>query len=176
MSDDDENKDESEGDNGGEDNIKKGVVIVSVVLIIGILAYVAVPYVTSYGDEDEGGIERLNYINATEDTTVVVFHTDCPQCDRTLEYVNNNVSNYDNVEVKSYNVSKFGDNEENRTLYKESIERYGVGVPAIQVNNKTWFGYTDTVKSEVRNEIKYCSDTSDGCGVPDTHIVDPRNY
>lgn len=162
----------SQGDKNESRDKKKVISVILFLMVIGFSVYVGSMYLTDNSGSNEDDIERLDYINSSENTTVVIFHTDCPLCDKTLEYVKSNASNYDNVEVKSYNVSKFGENTENRTLYKKSIERYGVGVPAVQVNDRTWFGYTEQVENEVKNEIKYCSDNSGGCGIPDTHTVD----
>lgn len=153
-------------------NNKKLISFILVLIFIGLLSIFGSMYLTESPESEENSIERSDYINASENTTVIIFHTECPACDRTQEYVKNNASNYDNVEVKSYNVSKFGDNIENRTLYKKSIDRYGIGVPAVQVNDRTWFGYTEKVENEVKNEIKYCSNQSDGCGIPDTHTIE----
>jgi glutaredoxin-related protein len=169
MSRSEENK--SDKDEEAKDN-KKLVSFILVLIVIGLLSFSGAMYLEESSESEENSIERSNYINASENTTVVIFYTDCPECDRTQEYVENNASNYDSVEVKSYNVSKFGDNIENRTLYKKSIDRYGIGVPAVQVNDRTWFGYTEQVENEVKNEIKYCSVQSDGCGIPDTHTVE----
>lgn len=134
---------------------------------VGLLLLVpATGIAISLSDEENSEINREKILKSSENkTTVVVFYTDnCKYCDKTLSYVSNEVDNQSNVTLKSYEV---GSNKTNENLYQKSIKSSHTGVPAIQVGNKTWFGYTESLENDVRNKIRECNSTR--CGVPEVH-------
>lgn len=121
----------------------------------------------SLTDEQENNeINRENILKSSENkTTVVVFYTEnCKYCDKTLSYVSDEVENQSNVTLKSYEV---GSDKINESLYQKSIKSSHTGVPAIQVGNRTWFGYTKNLENDVRDKIRECNST--GCGIPEVH-------
>lgn len=111
-------------------------------------------------------IERENVLSSeNHSTTVVVFYSEnCYHCENVLSFVQDEVSDNENVTMKSFEVRN---NKTNQALYDQSIQATHRGVPAVQVGNQTWFGYTPELEQDIRSQIEKCND--EGCGVPDTY-------
>lgn len=156
-------------ENNEQSRIQKFLVFLFIILVaLGLISGLSL--VVSDNDKKENEFDRIDFVNSSKDTTVLVFYYDCPSCDIVVNHVEDKASDHENVEVKKYNVSK--NEKKNRTMYKESIERYGIGVPAVQIGNNTWFGYSDDVEDSIQNKIDKCAEKDDGCGFPDKHALE----
>lgn len=147
-------------------SLKKEYVVLAV--SISILLSMSVVGVTSSFQsqaEETSEIDRQEALGPSNQTVVVAFYGDnCEYCQNMSEFIENEVDDKENVTVKEFEV---WNNQTGNTLYHKSIDSGHTGVPAVQIGNETWFGYSDEVKREIGSKIDECEETN--CGIPDTH-------
>lgn len=147
-------------------NLKREYLIL--VVSISILLSLSVVGLTSSLQsqaEEISEIDRQEALGPSNQTVVVVFYGDtCKYCKNMSEFIKNGVDDEKNMTVKEFEV---WNNRTGHTLYHKSIDSGHTGVPAVQIGNETWFGYSEEVKQEIGNKIDECGKIN--CGIPDTH-------
>ncbi len=108
----------------------------------------------------------ISQIEASNKTSVYFFWGDgCPYCAPAKEFLEELEEKYDNLEVKMFETWRDRDNAE---IFQEMADAYGTqarGVPATFIgDNSPIFGFTDRMKSDIRNKIENCLEQ--GCVDP----------
>ncbi len=98
-------------------------------------------------------------VNAKEKVKLYLFHNyDCPHCAEEKLYLNQLETEYDNLEIITYEVKK---DTQNRQLFKDFLEHNDwkvSGVPVTIIGGTHFVGYNDDIGTKIRCAINYYSD------------------
>lgn len=116
------------------------------------------------------GILLLSVTAAAQNNTVEIYlfyGKGCPHCEKAKQYLDSAVEQYPTlniIEKETYF------NQSNRALFIEMAEDYGVkisGVPTIFIDDKTFAGFSNSIRDSLDKEIRRCLKID--CGSPLEH-------
>lgn len=164
-------EDETDENDKGEsnnriDNIDTGKLVVGIsIILLGSMTIIGLTFPFSSGTDATNNIDRNDIMNSENGTSVVVFYgEDCANCDDMINFVNNETEENEGVDMLQFEVWNSENGEE---LYQESIISRTTGVPAVQIGDSTWFGFSDEVKEEISEKIEECNEKK--CGIPEVY-------
>lgn len=102
----------------------------------------------------------ITNVNAKEKVKLYLFHNyDCPHCAEEKLYLKQLETEYDNLEIITYEVKK---DAQNRQLYKDFLEHNnwkvsGVQVPVTIIGGTHFVGYNSDIGTKIRCAINYYS-------------------
>lgn len=159
---------EQENDQDDGNNVKMNYAIVgfAVVLLLGMTVVGAVSsFDTSDNENEIPDVDRQEVLESSDGTTVAVFYGEgCPSCSDMNQFIQEETEDTENISVKQFEV---WENNTNEILYERSIDSGHMGVPAVQIGDETWFGYSQNIRDQIADKIDECED--DKCGVPETY-------
>lgn len=80
----------------------------------------------------------------------------CPHCSEEKPFLDELKQRYPSLEIKMFETWY---NKENAELFQKTAKLYGTtaqGVPTTFIGDKYWVGFSESMKSEIENFIKYC--------------------
>ena len=88
---------------------------------------------------------------------VYLFHgKECPHCHEEIEWLESIKDNYKNeIKIIYHEVWHNKDNAKNMEIIKNQMNIQNDYVPFTVIGNKTFFGFSDTVKDKMENQINY---------------------
>jgi len=116
-----------------------------IILMLMILSLITP--VISHAAEQEGN---------NEVTLFMFYGQGCPHCGKIELFLNDLEEKYPTLKVERYEV--YG-NQENRELFENISKAYDtkvVGVPAVFIDNKVVFGFSNSIGDSIENEVKRC--------------------
>jgi glutaredoxin len=119
------------------------------------------PTINASLEKDETDKTEQNKIK-----TIIYFFwgEGCPHCHKEKSFLDEMISKYPEIEIKSYNA--WGDSDHYK-LFSEMASAFGTsasGVPATFIDDKVWIGYADYIGKEIEEKIKNCIEK--GCADP----------
>jgi len=94
-----------------------------------------------------------------KDNEVVLFMfygQGCPHCGKMELFLNDLEEKYPALRVEKYEVYN---NQDNRELFEDMASAYDteiVGVPAVFIDNKVVFGFSNSISNSIENDVKRC--------------------
>jgi len=122
-----------------EDKMRKIILMLTILLLIG--------PIISYAAEQEGNNEVVLFM---------FYGQGCPHCGKMELFLNDLEGKYPTLKIERYEIYN---NQENRALFENISKAYDteiVGVPAVFIDNKVVFGFSNSIGSSIENEIKKC--------------------
>ena len=116
-----------------------------IILILMLLLLIAP--VISYAAEQEGNNEVVLFM---------FYGQGCAHCGKMELFLNDLEEKYPTLKVERYEV--YG-NQKNRGLFENMSKAYDtevVGVPAVFIDNKVVFGFSNSIGNSIENEVKKC--------------------
>ncbi|MBA3064855.1 hypothetical protein FP803_05450 [Candidatus Woesearchaeota archaeon] len=123
-------------------------------LLLILLLFLIVPFI-SHAAEQEGNNEVVLFM---------FYGQGCPHCGKMELFLNDLEDKYPTLKVERYEVYN---NQDNRELFENIASAYDaeiVGVPAVFIDNKVVFGFSNSIGNSIENEIKKC--LNDVCCLP----------
>lgn len=100
----------------------------------------------------------LNFVSAENTVTMHIFEgAGCPHCAELLEFLDSIKDDYPNLEIIEYEI-RF--DQDNRELFERMSGAYDVkvqGVPTTFIDEKVYFGFGESLKEVLINDIERCS-------------------
>ena len=122
-----------------EDKMRKIILMLTILLLIA--------PIISYAAEQEGNNEVVLFM---------FYGQGCPHCGKMELFLNDLEGKYPTLKIERYEIYN---NQENRALFENISKAYDteiVGVPAVFIDNKVVFGFSNSIGSSIENEIKKC--------------------
>ncbi|MBU4493622.1 MAG: cytochrome c biogenesis protein [Nanoarchaeota archaeon] len=116
------------------------------ILLLLVLLFLISP-VVSHAAEQEGDNEVVLFM---------FYGQGCPHCGKMELFLNRLEEKYPTLKVERYEV--YG-NQDNRDLFENISNAYDtkvVGVPAVFIDNKVVFGFSNSIGDSIENEVKKC--------------------